>query len=88
MLKLSAFDGSQVWRYRVGLSVQSSPGIGVDGTIYFGSNDDYIYALNPDGTLRWRYLTGGDVVSSPAVTAYRVYVGSDDGSLYALTVAG
>ena len=31
--------------------MDSSPAIGSDGTIYIGSN--YIYALNPDGTLKW-----------------------------------
>ena len=29
-------------------SDQSSPAIGADGTIYVGSNDDNLYALNPE----------------------------------------
>ena len=31
----------------------SVPSIGPDGTIYIGSYDHHVYALNPDGTERW-----------------------------------
>lgn len=34
--------------------------------------------------LKWRYLTGGRVVSSPVFHDGVVYLGSDDGSVYAL----
>ena len=34
--------------------------------------------------LKWSYTTGGGVESSPAVANGVVYVGSDDGNLYAL----
>jgi PQQ-like domain len=36
------------------------------------------------GGIRWRVQTGGAVRSSPAVTATRVFVGSGDGTLYAI----
>jgi outer membrane protein assembly factor BamB len=36
------------------------------------------------GGVRWRVQTGGPVRSSPAVTATRVFIGSGDGSLYAI----
>ncbi|MGH7628078.1 MAG: PQQ-binding-like beta-propeller repeat protein, partial [Gemmatimonadales bacterium] len=36
------------------------------------------------GGVAWRTMTNGTVRSSPAVTRDRVYVGSSDGSLYAL----
>jgi len=39
----------------------------------------------PDSpTLRWRFKTGGPVKSSAAIGAGRVFVGSDDGKVYAL----
>jgi hypothetical protein len=42
-----------------------------------------------NGLLRWKYATQGMVESSPAIAADgTVYVGSDDGNLYALTSAG
>src|SRR5579862_344602 len=34
--------------------------------------------------VRWRFVTGGRVISSPAWDAGTVYVGSDDGNLYAV----
>jgi outer membrane protein assembly factor BamB len=37
--------------------------------------------------LKWRFLTGGRVVSSPVFEGGVLYVGSDDGSVYALDAA-
>ncbi len=52
----------------------SSPSIGTDGTIYCGINN-YLYALNPDGTERWKFEPSGFIIdSSPAV--------SSDGKIY------
>src|SRR5208283_4921743 len=42
-------------------------------------------ALTP--TLLWRYTAGNWVYSSPAVVGGVVYVGSEDGSVYALNAA-
>jgi outer membrane protein assembly factor BamB len=36
------------------------------------------------GTMKWRFKTGSEVNSSPAVSGNTVYVGSEDGFLYAL----
>ncbi|WP_254764804.1 PQQ-binding-like beta-propeller repeat protein [Natrinema marinum] len=44
---LRAFDastGEQLWTYRTGNAVHSTPVV-TDDTIYFGSNDGYIYAI-------------------------------------------
>ncbi len=84
----SPYLGSQgnreKWNYLTSSLIQSSPAIGLDGTIYVGNNGGYLYAINPDGTLRWNYLTGSDILSSPAVGSDgTVYVGSDDHNLYA-----
>ncbi|MCX6340422.1 MAG: PQQ-binding-like beta-propeller repeat protein [Candidatus Aureabacteria bacterium] len=40
------------------------------------------------GKLAWSYVTGGKVTSSPSVTAGRIYFGSCDNGLYALTWDG
>ncbi|MCK4394788.1 PQQ-binding-like beta-propeller repeat protein [Candidatus Bipolaricaulota bacterium] len=81
--------GTLRWRYETGGSVNSSPAIGADGTVYVGSTDRYLYALTSDGRLKWRYETGQIVVSSPAIGADgTVYVASDGNCIYALTPDG
>lgn len=62
----------------------SSPLV-ADGTVYFGSGDHHVYALDAaSGRLRWKYRTGDVVHSSPALAGKLLYVGSWDGVLYAL----
>ena len=62
----------------------SSPAI-VNGVVYFGSDDNKVYALNANtGAKLWSFTTGNTVRSSPAVANGIVYIGSDDNNLYAL----
>ncbi len=69
--------------------VISSPAIGSDGTIYVGSEDHKLYAINPDGSLKWSYATDDVVDSSPAMGSDgTLYVGSGDGKLYAINPDG
>jgi outer membrane protein assembly factor BamB len=57
--------------------------------VYFGSEDDNLYALNAkDGTLLWTYTTGSNIFSSPAVVNGIVYIGSHDVFLYAFDIPG
>ncbi|MDK2886082.1 MAG: hypothetical protein PWP54_640 [Thermosipho sp. (in: thermotogales)] len=68
----------------------SSPAIGPDGTIYVGSNNtNYLYAINPDGTLKWKFEANYIINSSPAIGEDgTIYVGSDDDNLYAINPDG
>lgn len=79
-------DGSVAWRHATGGPVRSSPVVDPAGRIVVGSQDDHIYALDRAGKLLWRVELGGDVDSSVAVGPGALYVGADDGNLYALTV--
>jgi|GEM_PF-3504048 len=82
-------NGDVKWQYGTGSSVTSSAAIGADGTIYVGSWDNHLYAINPDGTLGWRYETGNRVYSSPAVGSDgTIYVGSTDNYIYAINPDG
>ncbi|MBW2608191.1 MAG: PQQ-like beta-propeller repeat protein, partial [Deltaproteobacteria bacterium] len=75
------------WVFPTGGNVESSPAIAIDtdDTIYVGSNDKKLYAINPDGTEKWNFPTGDDVKSSPAVGSDgTIYVGSNDDKLYAI----
>ena len=66
--------------------VDSSPAIGSDGTVYVGSWDKKLYAINgKTGVKLWEFETGGIVESSPAIGSDgTVYVGSKDKKLYAI----
>lgn len=53
-------------------------------TVYIGSKDYNVYALNArTGAKLWSYTTG-DIVFSPAVVGGLVYIGSYDHNIYAL----
>lgn len=89
----SPFAGPQTnsvaWTFTTGGAVYSSPAVDGAGTIYVGSEDAKLYAVNPDGTEAWSYTTGGAVNSSPAIAPDEsIYVGSDDGKLHALKSDG
>ena len=84
-----AASGSFKWSFTTGGSIYSSPAIALDGSIYFGSDDNKLYALHPDGSEDWNYTTGGMVRSAPAIGADgSIYFGSDDNKLYALNPDG
>jgi len=77
------------WEHLTGAPVFSSPAIGSDGTVYVGSRDYKVYALNgTTGAKKWEFLTGSAVDSSPAIGSDgTVYVGSFDNRVYALNGA-
>jgi eukaryotic-like serine/threonine-protein kinase len=65
----------------------SSPTID-NGTLYIGSGDHNVYAIDAaTGSLRWKFATGDVVHASPAVSEGVVYIGSWDRYLYALDAA-
>jgi eukaryotic-like serine/threonine-protein kinase len=65
----------------------SSPAV-ANGTVYFGSGDGNVYALDTSsGELKWKFKTGDVVHSSPAISGGVLFVGSWDTFLYALDTA-
>ncbi|WP_277543584.1 outer membrane protein assembly factor BamB family protein [Haloarcula laminariae] len=78
---------TEQWTYQTNGEVTSSPAI-VDGTVYVGSEDGYLYALSAmDGTEHWSFRTGDAIRSSPTVVDETMYLGSDDGTVYAVSTA-
>jgi hypothetical protein len=84
--KAKAAAGVKIWEFETGGWGESSPAIGSDGTVYVGSDDHKLYALNgKSGVKLWEFETGDAVDSSPAIGSDgTVYVGSWDNKLYAI----
>jgi outer membrane protein assembly factor BamB/tetratricopeptide (TPR) repeat protein len=92
LLSISLFSqtpGTRKWDYLTGGAVGSSPAIGADGTIYIGSNDQKLYAINPNGTKKWEYLLANGFYSSPVIGVDgTIYLGLLDSKLYAINPDG
>jgi len=96
----SHVDGTIIWTFKAGGGIESSPAIGLDGTIYVGSHDGYLYAVNPDGTLKWKTKLAtpiekehyGHLISigsSPAIGEDgTIYIASQDQYLHAVSSQG
>ena len=75
---------SLLWHHHTGGWIVYSPTV-ADGVVYFGSDDNHVYALDAvTGDLLWRFETEGVIRSSPTVTDGAVHVGSNDNHVYAL----
>lgn len=66
-IELADRAGTISWTFSTGDAIHSSPAIGLDGTIYVGSDDGHLYAVHPDGTEKWKYDAGSPVGAIPAV---------------------
>jgi outer membrane protein assembly factor BamB len=73
-----------LWRFETG-GMQSSPAV-VNGSVYAGSLDGFLYAVDAaTGAERWQFEVGG-YVGSPTVTAEGIVIASGGGGvLYALS---
>lgn len=95
---LDAFSGKKLWHYQTGEAMASfgpcmraesqltSSPVLSGNTVYLGSADGRLYALDADsGKEMWRYDLGVPITSSAAISGNTVYVASYDGSIYAFT---
>jgi len=99
LYKLRRADGSVVWKFDLHGAItrdlpsnesatydhETSAATISDGTVYVGSPDHHLYAIDAaSGAQRWRFETQGSVRSTPAVARGRVFFGSYDHFIYAL----
>jgi outer membrane protein assembly factor BamB len=86
------FDGKpSVKHYAKERNYFSSPAIGNDGTIYFGTYVNTLSALQPDGLKKWQIIFGQSmndnenrISASPAIKNSTIYIGHENGNLYAV----
>ena len=98
---LTALDllGNELWSYsfagfdtppsiNIG-GLISSPAVAPNGTIYIGSLDDMLYAINPNGTLKWTFDAEDQVFSSPVIGPDgTIYFGSRSKAVFAVDPNG
>lgn len=84
---MPAIEGAK-WTFRTGGPVRSSSVV-TDGTVYVGSDDGFVYALDAaDGSLEWKFDAGGEVTASPTIADGKVFIGSEgSGWMFALDAA-
>jgi phospholipase C len=85
-IKPDGKTASALWSVQTGSPVVSSPAL-ADGIVVVGAGDDLFGIDAANGRVLFDDSTGGTVTSSPAIAGTTAYVGSDDGKLYAFSLA-
>lgn len=81
--------GTLKWEFLTGDWIDSSPAIDDSGTIYVGSFDGKLYAINPGGTKKWEFLIDFGGLSSPAIgTDGTIYIGTEYSGIFAINPDG
>ena len=75
----------RMWEVGFGGSINNGVRL-IDGVIYFGAMDNYVYAVDAStGKEIWKFKTGDGICeSTPAVADGVIYVGSFDHNLYSI----
>ncbi len=71
------------WKFKTNGMIFSSPVVS-NGSIYFGSDDSCLYALDTLGHNKWIFKCDGILRSAPAVMDTLVYINTYGGTLYAI----
>lgn len=77
------------WQLNVLGLIDSCPAIAKNGTIYFGTFKQRLWAVSSNGLPRWTFETGGEIKSSPAIGKDgTLYFGCRDRKFYAVSSKG
>ena len=75
------------WQFHTAGQILSSPVVAAN-TVYFGSNDHHVHALDlSTGAEKWKFKTDGRVPSTPAVANGAAFFLSYDSNFYAVDAA-
>ncbi|HKB50977.1 MAG TPA: PQQ-binding-like beta-propeller repeat protein [Solirubrobacterales bacterium] len=84
VVKLDARTGKVLWKHALPGRAESSPLV-LDGTVYFGCENDQLFALSTrNGHVRWATTLGGPIKSAPAYRKGVLYVGDYGGYMNAV----
>ncbi len=84
IVKLDARTGRVLWKHLLPGRAESSPLV-IDGTVYFGCENDQLFALSTrNGHVRWATTLGGPIKSAPAYRRGVLYVGDYGGYMNAV----
>ncbi|QIB75982.1 PQQ-binding-like beta-propeller repeat protein [Halogeometricum borinquense] len=79
-------DADVRWQFEIEGGIESSPTV-INGTLYVGTTDSNVYALDTaTGEEQWTFQTGDEVTAAPAVAGETVVISSTDGNLYGVSI--
>lgn len=78
-----------LWTFDAKATLVGGPAISNDGTLYIGTRDNTVIAVNRDGSEKWRATLAAAPIGTPALGLKgEVYVADDKGNLQALSPDG
>ena len=80
------YTGKERWRIETGEPIVGRA-VKSNDYIYFGSNNGYLYKIDPKGNIKWKFKTGGGIMGV-SVYKEKIIFGSTDKNLYILNKNG
>lgn len=88
---INAQNGDTAWMYNTGADVWYACPLVINDVVYVGSISDTIYAFkttstkpNKQAEVLWKFKAGGNISNSVTYANNTIYIGCEDGKLYAL----
>ncbi len=77
-------EGDLKWTFKTA-EIANSPSVGRDETIFVGTLEGTLHAIDNNGNEKWRFKADFDLIAEPVISDNgRIYISSADGYLYAL----
>jgi outer membrane protein assembly factor BamB len=83
---VSLYSGASQFNMSLDSYVLSSPAF-YGGQFYFGTIGGYLYSISSQGLLIWKQSLGVSIESTPTVSQGLLYVGADNGTVFALNAS-